>query len=191
MTNISISKKRLSSQESEDLLKILKNRFEKNPNRHKDITWKEVQTKLENSPKKLWHLNQMEITGGEPDVAGYDKNTDEYIFIDCSKESPKGRRSLCYDRQAWESRKEFKPKNDAISLAVEMGIEILDEQEYRELQKLDEFDTKTSSWLKTPAEIRKYGGAIFGDCRYKHVFVYHNGVESYYTARGFRGLLRV
>jgi hypothetical protein len=191
MTTTNTSKNHLSSEESQVLLKILKDRFEKNPNRHKDIEWFKVQAKLEASPQKLWSLNQMEITGGEPDVVGYDKNTSEYIFYDCSKESPKGRRSFCYDRKAWESRKEFKPKNDAISMANEMGVEILNEEEYRDLQKLGEFDTKTSSWVKTPDEIRKHGGAIFADYRYKNVFVYHNSAESYYAARGFRGSLKV
>lgn len=191
MAPLNIIKNVLSSEESQVLLKILKDRFEKNLNRHKNIEWIKVQEKLEANPQKLWSLNQMEITGGEPDVVDWDKNTGEYIFYDCSKESPKGRRSLCYDRQAWESRKEFKPKTDAISMAAEMGVELLNEEEYRNLQKLDEFDTKTSSWLKTPTEIRKHGGAIFGDCRYKHVFMYHNGAESYYASRGFRGKLKV
>lgn len=160
-------------------------------NRHKGIEWNKVQEKLEANPEKLWSLNEMEVTEGEPDVVGYDKKTGEYIFFDCSPESPKGRRSICYDHEALESRKEHKPKHSALGMAEEMGIEILDEQQYRELQKLGKFDTKTSSWIKTPADIRKLGGAIFGDWRYGHVFIYHNGAESYYAARGFRGSLRV
>lgn len=160
-------------------------------NRHKGIEWNKVQEKLEANPEKLWSLNEMEVTEGEPDVVGYDKKTGEYIFFDCSPESPKGRRSICYDHEALESRKEHKPKHSALGIAEEMGIEILDEQQYRELQKLGKFDTKTSSWIKTPADIRKLGGAIFGDWRYGHVFIYHNGAESYYAARGFRGSLRV
>lgn len=160
-------------------------------NRHKGIEWNKVQDKLEANPEKLWSLNEMEVTEGEPDVVGYDKKTGEYIFFDCSPESPKGRRSICYDHEALESRKEHKPKHSALGMAEEMGIEILDEQQYRELQKLGKFDTKTSSWIKTPADIRKLGGAIFGDWRYGHVFIYHNGAESYYAARGFRGSLRV
>lgn len=191
MTSVITSQNQLSLGGSKALLEILKNRFEKNLNRHKGLDWSEIQAKLESNSEKLWSLNQMEITGGEPDVVGYDKNTSEYIFYDCSKESPKGRRSFCYDRKAWESRKEFKPKNDAISMANEMGVEILNEEEYRDLQKLGEFDTKTSSWVKTPDEIRKHGGAIFADYRYKNVFVYHNSAESYYAARGFRGSLKV
>lgn len=173
------------------LLQILKARFEKNKKRHKGLEWAKVQTKLEANNERLWSLNEMEKTGGEPDVAGFDKKTGEYIFYDCSAESPKGRRSLCYDREALESRKEYKPSNSAIDMADAMGIELLTEGQYRELQKLGEFDLKTSSWAKTPAGIRKLGGAIFCDRRYDTVFVYHNGAESYYAARGFRGTLRV
>ena len=172
----------------EELLRILKSRFEKNMNRHKGLEWAEVQAKLE---EKLWSLNEMEITGGEPDVVAYDKKTGEYIFYDCSAESPKGRRSVCYDREGLESRKEFKPKNNAIDMAAAMGIELLTEEQYRELQRLGNFDTKTSSWLKTPSEIRKLGGALFADFRYGNVFVYHNSAASYYGVRGFRGSLRV
>ena len=186
-----MSKKELSPEKSEELLKTLKARFEKNMNRHPGLEWTKVQAKLEAHAEKLWSLNEMEITGGEPDVVGYDKKTDEYIFYDCSAESPKGRRSLCYDREALESRKEHKPKNNAIDMAATMGIELLSEEQYRELQKLGNFDTKTSSWIKTPANIRKLGGDIFCDCRYDTVFLYHNGAESYYAARGFRGSLRV
>lgn len=185
------NKKELSAEQQSDLLKILKVRFEKNMNRHKDLKWSEVQAKLEANTGKLWSLNEMEETGGEPDVVNHDKNTGEYIFYDCSAESPKGRRSLCYDREALDSRKEHKPKNSAIDIATAMGIEILTEGQYRELQNLENFDTKTSSWIKTPAEIRKLGGAIFADFRYNHVFVYHNGAESYYAARAFRGSLKV
>jgi hypothetical protein len=169
----------------------LKARFEKNMNRHKGLEWAKVQAKLEANPEKLWSLYEMERTGGEPDVVGYDKKTGEYIFDDCSAESPKDRRSVCYDRDALESRKEFRPKDTAMDMAAAIGIEILTEEQYRELQKLGKFDTKTSSWLKTPSDIRKLGGAIFADRRYDHVFVYHNGAESYYAARGFRGSLRV
>jgi len=175
----------------EELLKTLKARFEKNMIRHKGLDWAKVQAKLESNPQKLLSLSEMERTGGEPDVVGRDSKTDEYIFYDCSAESPAGRRNLCYDRQAQESRKEHKSKNNAIGMADTMGIEILTEEQYRELQKLGNFDTKTSSWLKTPSDIRKLGGAIFADRRYDNVFVYHNGAESYYAARGFRGLLRV
>jgi len=185
------TKKNLSPKQREELLKTLKARFEKNMNRHKGLEWAKVQTKLESQPEKLWSLNEMERTGGEPDVVGHDKKTGEYIFYDCSEESPKGRRSLCYDREALDARKEFKPKDNAIDLAFAMGIELLTEEQYRELQKLENFDTKTSSWLKTPSDIRKLGGAIFADFRYGTVFVYHNGAESYYAARGFRGSLRV
>lgn len=181
----------LSSEQREELLRTLKSRFEKNMNLHNSIEWEDVLTKLESNPGKLWSLNEMERTGGEPDVVGYDNWTDEYIFYDCSKESPKGRRSLCYDREALESRKENKPVNNAINMAAAMGIEILTEDQYRELQKLGNFDTKTSSWVKTPANIRKLGGAIFCDYRYDTVFVYHNGAESYYAARGFRASLKV
>ena len=185
------NKKELSAEQREELLKTLKNRFEKNMNRHKNIEWAKVQKKLEANPQKLWSLDDMEITGGEPDVVGYDKNTNEYIFYDCSAETPKGRRSICYDRAALDARKEHKPQNSAMDVAAEMGIEILTEAQYRELQQFGKFDTKTSSWLKTPADIRKLGGAIFGDYRYGTVFLYHNGADSYYAARGFRGALRV
>ena len=185
------TKKKLSPAEREELLLTLRARFEKNMNRHKGIEWADVLAKLEASAEKLWSLNEMENTGGEPDVVGRDKKTGEYIFYDCSAESPKGRRSICYDHEALESRKEHKPENSAIAMADEMGIEILTEEEYRDLQKLGKFDTKTSSWIETPAPIRKLGGAIFGDWRYGHVFVYHNGAESYYAARGFRGSLKV
>jgi hypothetical protein len=185
------TKKKLSSKQCEELLKTLKARFEKNMNRHKGLDWTKVKAKLEANPDKLWSLNEMERTGGEPDVVGCDKKTGEFIFYDCSAESPKDRRSLCYDRQALDSRKEHKPKNNAIDVAAAMGIELLSEEQYRELQKLGNFDTKTSSWVKTPADIRKLGGAIFCDRRYDHVFLYHNGAESYYAARGFRGSLRV
>ena len=178
-------------EQRELLLKTLKARFEKNMNRHNDIEWNNVLTKLGNQPEKLWSLSEMERTGGEPDVVGFDKKTGEYIFYDCSAESPKGRRNLCYDREALESRKEFKPKDTAMDMASSMGIEILTEEQYRELQKLGAFDTKTSSWLKTPSGIRKLGGAIFADCRYDQVFVFHNGADSYYAVRGFRGALRV
>jgi hypothetical protein len=177
--------------EYEELLKTLKLRFEKNGDRHKDTNWEKVQERLELNKEKLRSLNEMEGSGGEPDVVGRDKNTGEFIFYDCSAESPKGRRSVCYDREALDARKEFKPKNSAMDMAAEMGIEILSEEQYRDLQKLGKFDTKTSSWVKTPAEIRKLGGAIFCDFRYNTVFVYHNGAESYYAARGFRGSLKV
>src|SRR5258708_4512206 len=180
-------KKELSPKQREELLNTLKARFEKNMNRHKGLEWANVQARLEAHTKKLWSLNEMERTGGEPDVVGHDKKTGEYIFYDCSAESPKGRRSVCYDREALESRKEHKPKNSAIDVATAMGIELLSEEQYRELQKLANFDTKTSSWVKTPSDIRKLGGALFCDRRYNHVFVYHNGAESYYAARGFRG----
>lgn len=184
-------KKKLTREQQEELLKILKARFEKNKNRHKGIEWTKVQARLEASPASLWSLQEMEKTGGEPDVISFDKKTDEFIFCDCSAETPKNRRSICYDHEALESRKEHKPENSAVQMAVDMGIELLTEEHYRELQKLGPFDTKTSSWLKTPADIRKLGGAIFGDYRFGRVFVYHNGAESYYAARGFRGLLRV
>jgi len=183
--------KKLSSEQREELLRALKARFEKNMNRHKGLEWAKIQTKLEANAEKLWSLNEMERTGGEPDVVGHDKKTGEYIFYDCSAESPKGRRSVCYDGDALRSRKEHKPQNSAMDLADDMGIEILPEEQYRELQKLGEFDTKTSSWVKTPAEIRNLGGALFCDRRYDQVFVYHNGAESYYAARAFRGSLRV
>ena len=175
----------------EELLKVLKARFEKNMNRHKGIEWDKVQARLEANNEKLWSLNEMERTGGEPDIVGYDNKTGEYIFYDCSAESPVSRRSLCYDREALDSRKEHKPKNNAIDMAAAMGIELLTEEQYRHLQKPGEFDTKTSSWVKTPSDIRRLGGAIFCDRRYNNVFVYHNGAESYYAARGFRGLLRI
>jgi hypothetical protein len=181
----------LSPEQDEELLKTLKVRFEKNMNRHKGLEWPKIQAKLETHPEKLSSLNAMESTSGEPDVVGYDKTTGEYTFYDCSAESPKGRRSLCYDREALESRKQNKPENNAIDMAAAMGIELLTEEQYRELQKLGDFDTKTSSWVKTPADIRQLGGAIFCDRRYDHVFMYHNGAESYYAARGFRGSLRV
>lgn len=183
--------KELLPEQYEELLNILKARFEKNMNRHNGIEWDKVQAKLKANSEKLWSLNEMEITGGEPDVVGYDINTDEYIFYDCSPESPKGRRSVCYDREALESRKEHRPQNSAIDMAAAMGIEILTEELYRELQKFGHFDMKTSSWVKTPDNIRKLGGAIFCDYRYDTVFVYHNGAESYYGARGFRGSLRI
>jgi len=185
------NKKELSAEQSEELLGVLKARFEKNMNRHKGVEWDKVQAKLEANPEKLWSLDDMENTGGEPDVVAYDKQKDEYVFYDCSAESPKGRRSLCYDREALNARKEFKPANSIIDLAADMGIEVLTEEQYRELQQLGSFDTKTSSWLKTPADVRKHGGAIFGDFRYGRVFIYHNGADSYYAARGFRGALRV
>lgn len=186
-----ISKKKLSPEQSEELFSILKSRFEKNMKRHKDITWANVQAKLEDNTEKLWSLSEMERTGGEPDVVGYDKNSGEFIFYDCSAESPKERRSLCYDREALMSRKEHKPKDSAVDMAADLGIELLSEEEYRSLQRLGNFDTKTSSWVKTPSAIRKLGGAIFCDRRYDQVFTYHNGAESYYAARGFRGALRV
>lgn len=184
-------KKDLPAKQREELLSTLKKRFEKNASRHKGIEWVKVEAKLKTSTAKLWSLNEMEDTGGEPDVVGYDKKKDEYIFIDCSPESPSGRRSFCYDREALNSRKEHKPKNSVMDMAAGMGIELLSEEEYRDLQKLGKFDTKTSSWIQTPAGIRKLGGAIFADFRYGTVFVYHNGAESYYAARGFRGSLRV
>ena len=177
--------------EHEELLKTLKARFEKNMNRHKGLEWSKVQAKLEANPKKLRSLNEMETTGGEPDVVGHDKKSGDYIFYDCSPESPKGRRSVCYDREALEARKEHKPKDSAMNMAAAMGIELLTEEQYRELQKLGNFDLKTSSWVKTPPEIRKLGGALFCDRRYDHVFLYHNGADSYYGARAFRGSLRV
>ena len=181
----------LTEKQHEELLKTLKARFEKNMNRHKGLAWTKVQAKLEANAEKLWSLHEMERTGGEPDVVGHDKKTDEVIFYDCSAESPKGRRSLCYDRQALESRKEFKPEGNAMDMAAAMGIELLTEEQYRELQTLGNFDTKTSSWVKTPPAIRKLGGAVFCDRRSDTVFLYHNGAESYYAARGFRGSLRV
>lgn len=191
-------KKKLSKEQTDELLGVLKARFEKNPpqwragtDRHKGLEWAKIQAKLEANPEKLWTLDDMEVTGGEPDVVGYDKKTGEYIFYDCSAESPKGRRSICYDPEALESRKEHKPKDSTLGMAAGMGIEILTEEQYRELQQFGKFDTKTSSWVQTPADIRKLGGALFCDWRYGHVFLYHNGAESYYAARGFRGSLRV
>ena len=186
----SIGKRKLSGEEISQLLKTLKARFEKNKNRHNGLEWSKVQAKLESS-NKLWSLDEMELTGGEPDVVGFDKKTGEYIFVDCSAESPADRRSLCYDGEALASRKENKPKSSAMEVAASMGVEILNEEEYRQLQALGKFDTKTSSWIKTPEEIRKLGGAIFCDRRYNHIFTYHNGAESYYAARGFRGSVRV
>ena len=183
--------KDLSPEQREEQLGVLKARFEKNTNRHKGVEWAKVQAKLEANTEKLRSLSEMERTGGEPDVVGFDKRTGEYIFYDCSAESPKGRRSVCYDREALESRKEHKPENNAIDMAAAIGIELLTEEEYRELQQLEKFDTKTSSWVKTPADIRKLGGAIYCDHRYDKVFVYHNGADSYYAARGFRGSLKV
>lgn len=191
MSSRNTNKKQLSSAQREDLLKALKMRFEKNMKRHKGIDWSKVQEKLEKNTQKLWSLNEMESTGGEPDVVGYDKKTGEYIFYDCSAESPKGRRSVCYDYEGWESRKEHRPENNAIDMAADMGIEMLTEEQYRELQQLGEFDTKTSSWIITPDPIRELGGALFCDRRYNHVFVYHNGAQSYYGSRAFRGSLRV
>ena len=185
------TKKKLTTEERKDLLAALKSRFEKNMNRHKGISWSAVEEQLDANPEKLWSLNQMEKTEGEPDVISQDKKSGEFIFMDCSAESPKGRRSICYDHEALESRKEHKPANSAMQMAEDMGIELLDEAQYRELQKHGNFDTKTSSWILTPPDIRKLGGAIFADWRYGHVFVYHNGAESYYAARGFRGVLRV
>lgn len=183
--------KELSLEQREELLRTLKARFEKNINRHKDLDWAKIQAKLEATTEKLWSLNEMEGTGGEPDVVGHDQKSGEYVFYDCSAESPKGRRSVCYDMEALESRKKYKPENTAIDMATSMGIELLTEEQYRELQKIEKFDMKTSSWVQTPTNIRKLGGAIFCDRRYETVFMYHNGAESYYAARGFRGLLRV
>jgi hypothetical protein len=181
----------LAKKQREEILRALKARFEKNMNRHKGLEWAQVQAKLEANTEKLWSLHEMERTGGEPDVVGHDKKTGEYIFYDCSAETPKSRRSICYDREALDSRKEHKPKDNAIDMAAGMGIELLTEEQYRELQKLGHFDTKTSSWVKTPSAIRKLGGALFCDRRFDTVFVYHNGAESYYAGRGFRGSLRV
>lgn len=183
--------KHLSQEQGKKLLKTLQTRFEKNRHLHQNIDWAEVQAKLETQPEKLRSLNEMEETGGEPDVIGYDTKTSEFIFLDCSAESPKERRSVCYDQEALESRKKFKPKNSAVGMAQEMGIELLTEEQYRELQQLDEFDTKTSSWVAAPPEVRELGGALFGDRRFGKVFIYHNGAESYYGARGFRGCLKV
>jgi hypothetical protein len=191
MSKVKTNKQKLSASEQQGLLNTLKNRFEKNKARHKGIEWSNVQAKLEANAEKLWSLNEMEITEGEPDVVGLDKKTGEYIFFDCAAESPKGRRSICYDHEALESRKEHKPKHSALGMAAEMGIEILTEQQYRELQMLGNFDTKTSSWIKTPDTIRDLDGALFCDRRYNTVFLYHNGAESYYAARGFRGMLKV
>ncbi len=185
------NKKKLSPAQRQELLRTLKARFEKKTNRHKGLEWAKVQAKLEANTEKLWSLNEMERTGGEPDVVGHDKKTGEYIFYDCSPESPKGRRSVCFDREGQESRKEHKPENNAIDMAAAMGIELLTEEQYRELQKLGNFDAKTSSWVKTPSDIRKLGGALFADYRYGNVFVYHNGAQSYYAARAFRGSLSV
>lgn len=184
-------KNKLTPEQQKELLKTLQVRFEKNMKRHKGLKWTAVQTKLETNPEKLWSLNAMEETGGEPDVVEFDKKTGEYIFYDCSAESPKERRSICYDHEALEKRKEHKPADSAINMATDMGIEILTEEQYRKLQQLGEFDTKTSSWIKTPADIRKLGGAVFCDRRYNTVFLYHNGADSYYAARGFRGCLRI
>ncbi|WP_291287378.1 DUF4256 domain-containing protein [Flavobacterium sp.] len=184
-------KNKLSAEQSEELLKVLRIRFENNMNRHKGLDWDNVQKKLEANPEKLWSLDEMERTEGEPDVVGFDSKTNEYIFFDCSAESPKGRRSLCFDHEALEKRKEHKPAGSAVNMAEEMGIELMDETQYKQLQKLGKFDAKTSSWIATPAEIRKLGGALFSDFRYNTVFVYHNGAESYYAARGFRGALNV
>jgi len=183
--------KNIDAKQCEELLRTLRARFEENMSRRKALTWAPVRVRLEANTDKLWSLIEMERTGGEPDIVGHDKKTGEYIFCDCSKESPQGRRSLCYDREALEARKEHKPEDSAIDMATTMGIEILTEEQYRELQKLGSFDTKTSSWVKTPSDIRNLGGALFCDCRYNHVFMYHNGAESYYAARGFRALLRV
>jgi len=185
------NKKDLSSKHLVELLRALKDRFEKNMSRHRGLEWAKVQAALEANPEKLWSLNEMETTNGEPDVVGHDKKTGEYILYDCSQESPKGRRNVCYDREAQDARKEFKPENNVIDMAAAMGIELLTEEQYRELQKLGNFDTKTSSWVKTPSDIRKLGGALFADRRYGHVFVYHNGAQSYYQGRAFRGSLRV
>lgn len=191
MNNINSTKKELSPERRAELISALKTRFGKNTNRHKDLQWADVEAKLAAHTEKLWSLGEMERTGGEPDVVGFDKETGEFIFYDCSAESPKGRRSVCYDRDAQESRKEHKPENNALDMAAAMGIELLTEAEYRGLQQLGNFDTKTSSWIITPSGIRKLGGALFGDRRYDNVFVYHNGASSYYAARAFRGSLRV
>ena len=186
-----MAKADLSKKQSAEILSVLQTRFEQNMGRHQGLSWTKVQEKLQANPQKLWSLNEMEKTGGEPDVVGHDPATGEYIFFDCAADSPKGRRSLCYDREALDARKEHKPKNNALEMAAAIGIELLSEEQYRELQKLGSFDTKTSSWIKTPAKIRKLGGALFCDRRYDTVFLYHNGAESYYAARGFRGWLRV
>lgn len=189
--SITRKKDKLPRTEANALLKTLQTRFEKNMRRHKGLDWAEIQARLQEAPTKLWSLNEMERTGGEPDVIGYDKKTGEYFFCDCSPESPVGRRNVCYDPEALESRKQHKPENSAIGMAAAMGIELLTEQQYAELQRLGQFDTKSSSWVKTPPEVRELGGAVFCDRRYNRVFVYHNGAESYYAARGFRGLLKV
>lgn len=186
-----ITKKQLSPKQREELLRALKTRFDKNMYRHRGLDWAKVQAKLEANPEKLWSLDEMESSGGEPDVVGHDKKTGEYVFYDCSAQSPKGRISLCYDREALDSRKEHKPKNNALDMAAAMGVELLTEEQYLELQKLGDFDTKSSSWVKTPADMRKLGGALFGDRRFGRVFFYHNGAASYYSARGFRSSLRV
>ena len=191
MNNTQSISRELTPEQSEELFKILKDRFEKNMQRHQGLEWAKVQAKLQANTDKLWSLYQMETTGGEPDIVSYDERTEEYIFYDCSAESPKGRRNVCYDREALDARKQFKPATNAIEMAALMGIELLTEEQYRELQQLGKFDTKTSSWIKTPAAIRKLGGALFCDRRYNHVFVYHNGAESYYAARGFRGCLQI
>jgi hypothetical protein len=191
MSNTDSNGKQLPREQREELLRALKTRFEQNMSRHEGLEWAKVQAKLEASPEKLWSLDEMERTGGEPDVIGYDAETDEYVFCDCSAESPKGRRSVCYDREALESRKEHRPENNAVDMAAAMGIELLTEEQYRDLQRLGDFDTKTSSWVKTPPDIRQLGGALFADRRYNTVFVYHNSAPSYYAARGFRGSLRV
>jgi hypothetical protein len=191
MSKTTRAKRELSGKEREELLGVLQARFEKNMNRHRGVAWADVQARLQAHPEKLWSLNEMEKTGGEPDVVGHDGTTGEYTFYDCSAETPKGRRSVCYDREALDARKEHKPKTSALDMAAAMGIDILTEEQYRALQTLGNFDTKTSSWVKTPSNIRKLGGAIFCDRRYDHVFVYHNGAESYYAARGFRGSLKI
>jgi hypothetical protein len=191
MNHINSNKRDLSPKQCEELLRALKSRFEKNMNRHQGLEWAKVQAKLEANRGKLWSLGEMERTGGEPDVVGQDKRTGDYVFYDCSAESPKGRTGVCYDREGLESRKEHKPRNNAMDMAAAMGIELLTEEQYRELQELGEFDTKTSSWVSTPADIRELGGAVFCDRRYGHVFVYHNGAQSYYSARAFRGSVRV
>ena len=191
MVNETMANPTLSRKQRDELLSILENRFEKNVDRHKGIRWTDVRSRLDDDPKKLWSLGEMERTGGEPDVVGFDKKTGGYIFYDCSAESPAGRRSLCYDRAALDSRKENKPKGSALEMAASIGIELLSEEQYRELQTVGNFDTKTSSWVKTPTEIRKLGGSLFCDRRYNTVFLYHNGAESYYANRGFRGLLKV
>jgi hypothetical protein len=190
-TNKTTSPKNLTPKQCDELLSALKARFEKNTKRHKDLAWEKVQAKLRANTAKMWSLYEMERTGGEPDVVGYDNKTAEYIFYDCSEESPKGRRSFCYDRKGWEERKQHRPKNNAMDVAADMGIEILNEQQYRELQKLGDFDTKTSSWVQTPDEIRKLGGALTAERRYNHIFIGHNSAPSYYASRGFRGLLKV